>query len=70
MISSSSLKCCHQNNQDEDTCLNRSMYNNDNSSSLKCCDYNNQDEDTSLNRSMYNNDNFLISEMLSLKQSR
>ena len=56
MIISSSLKCSDDNNQDEDTSLNRSMYNNDNSSFLKCCDNKKQDEGTSLNRSMYSNE--------------
>ena len=66
---SSSLKCCDYNNQEKDTRLNRSIYNNDNYASLKYYDRNNQNEDTSLYRSMYNN-KFLISEMLSSKQSR
>ena len=52
------FKHCDYKNQDEDTSINRSIYNNDNSSykkQLKHCDYKNQDEDTSINRSMYNN---------------
>ena len=57
---SSTQKHCDYYNKDEDTSLNRSMYNNDNSpikEKAAHCDYNNRDEDTNLNRSMYDNDN-------------